>query len=221
MLGGVNALAASSATSSLPSWLQWLVDLMNNLGLLGAAIGSGLDSFFPFIPSEVILPIVGFTAGRPGGYPLWAALIAVNVGSLVGAGLMYWASVWFGRDRTAWIFDNVWLLKVDDLEKAEAWFARWGSWAVFLARMMPGIRCLISVPAGIERMNFGKFLVLSLLGSAIWNSLLVYAGYALGDNWHLIDPYMHWLTLITVGLLTVLVAAFLWVRIRELRRGEL
>lgn len=214
-------LAASDDPSKAGGIVGLTVTIMEKLGLFGAAVASGLDSFFPFIPSEVVLPLVGFTAGKGTTYGLTEALIAVNVGAIVGASLMYWFSVWFGRDRTAWVFERIPLLKVDDLEKAENWFAKYGSAAVFFGRFVPGVRCLISVPAGIERMPFWKFVLLTFVGAGIWNSLFVVLGWKLGDNWDQVEPYAHWFSRITIVVIVTVVIAFVYVRVRELRRGEL
>lgn len=189
---------------------------MDSLGLFGAALGSGIDSVLPFIPSEVILPLVGFAAGH-GAFSLTAALIAVTVGSLVGGLIDYGLGRWFGRERLARLFDTLPLMKVEDLEKAELWFSRHGKKAVFFGRMVPAVRVLISVPAGVERMNLVVFSLLTVGGSLLWNSIFVIGGWKLGTNWHLVAPYFHLFSRAVIVLGIVAVLAFVLIRVRALR----
>ena len=127
--------------------------------------------------------------GRPDTFTLAAALFWTTLGSVVGALVMYYLGMAFGRDRMYWVWERLPLVKTEDLEKTEAWFARHGTKAVFFGRMVPIFRSLISVPAGIERMNVGTFLLLTTAGSVIWNTVFVLLGYTLGENWPRIEPY--------------------------------
>ena len=185
---------------------DWLVDLLHSLGLFGAALGSGIDSILPFIPSEAILPLVGFAAGH-GVFSLPAALVAVTLGSLIGGLVDYFLGRWFGRERTALLFDRLPLLRVEDLERSEQWFARHGKKAVFFGRMVPAVRVLISVPAGVERMNLLTFSLLTGLGSLLWNSIFVVGGWKLGTNWHVVAPYVH---LVSRAVIVAVVLAIVW-----------
>lgn len=194
----------------------WLVDLMDALGPVGAAIAVGLDNLFPPIPSEIVLPMAGLAASQ-GRFSLGMALFATTAGSVIGACIMYWAGRLFGRDRTAWWFINVPLLKLSDLERTEAWFDRHGRKAVFFGRMVPIFRSIISIPAGVERMPFVMFLTLTTLGSLIWNSIFVGAGYALGENWHVIEPYADWFQRLVILAVVVVIGTFVVTRVRELR----
>ncbi|ANS64931.1 hypothetical protein SLINC_2707 [Streptomyces lincolnensis] len=161
---------------------QWINGLMDTLGAPGAGIAIALENLFPPLPSEVILPLAGFAAST-GQMNLWAALLWTTAGSVVGALALYGVGALLGRDRTVAIAARLPLVKVSDIEKTEAWFLRHGTKAVFFGRMIPIFRSLISVPAGVERMPLPVFLGLTTLGSAIWNTVFVLAGYALGDNW--------------------------------------
>lgn len=194
----------------------FMVDLMDRLGLFGAALAVGMDNLFPPIPSEIVLPMAGLAASQ-GVFSLPGALFATTAGSVIGACILYWLSRIFGRERTAWVFVNVPLLKLSDLESAEAWFAKHGRKAVFFGRMVPIFRSLISIPAGVERMNFVVFLGLTTLGSLIWNSIFVGAGYTLGDNWHVIEPYADWFQRLVILAVVVVCGWFIVTRVRELR----
>lgn len=196
-----------------------MVDLMDNLGLVGAAIAVGLDNLFPPIPSELVLPLAGFAAGQ-GIFSLTGALIATTLGSVIGALILYGLGRGFGRDRAVVVFEKVPLLKVSDLERTEAWFAKHGAKAVFFGRMVPIFRSLISLPAGVEKMNVGLFLLLTSAGSAIWNAIFVVAGYRLGSDWDTVEPYASVFQKVVIVLVVLVVGGFVVVRLREQRRDR-
>ncbi|MFG3245574.1 DedA family protein [Streptomyces sp. NPDC048187] len=177
----MTAIAAQPAADSGAA-PQWINDLMDALGAPGAGLAIALENLFPPLPSEVILPLAGFAASS-GRMNLIAVLLWTTAGSVIGALALYGIGALLGRDRTVAIAGKLPLVKVSDIEKTEAWFLRHGTKAVFFGRMIPVFRSLISVPAGVERMRLPVFLSLTTLGSAIWNTVFVLAGYALGDNW--------------------------------------
>lgn len=187
--------------------------LMDALGAPGAGVAIALENIFPPIPSEVILPLAGFSAAQ-GRLSLWAVLLATTLGSLVGAGVLYALGALLGRDRLRRIVDKLPLVRVDDLERAERFFARHGAKAVLLGRMVPIVRSLISIPAGVERMPLGLFFGLTALGSAVWNCLLIGAGYLLGNQWSLVEDYVGIFSKIV---LVTMVAAAAWWLLGRLR----
>lgn len=197
----------------------WTVKLMDQLGLAGAAIAVSLDNFFPPIPSEIILPLAGFAASQ-GTFSLGGAIAATTFGSVFGAMVLYYIGVIFGRDRVRTVFDRVPLLKVSDVDKAEAWFAKYGSKAVFFGRMVPIFRSVISVPAGIEKMNAFVFFLLTAAGSLIWNTVFVYAGYRLGENWDAVEPYSSAFQMVVIVGVLAVIAAFVFIRVREIRAAR-
>ena len=166
----------------------WAVDLMEHLGGPGAGLAIFVENLFPPIPSEVILPMAGFAA-RLGELSLVGAIVWTTMGSVLGAWMLYALGAYLGPDRIRRIVSRMPLMDGEDVDKSRAWFAKNGSKAVFFGRMLPLFRSFISIPAGIERMNFALFTVLTLLGSLIWNSVFVLAGYLLGANWHRVEPY--------------------------------
>ncbi|MFC0673029.1 DedA family protein [Brachybacterium hainanense] len=192
----------------------WAVDLMETLGAPGAGIAIALENLFPPLPSEIILPLAGFTASR-GGFSLLEALVWTTVGSVLGALALYGLGVWFGAERLKRIADRLPLVRVSDVERAEAWFARHGGKAVLLGRMVPLFRSLISVPAGVQRMSLMRFTVLTTIGSGIWNTVFVLAGYGLGENWHLVEQYADILQKLVILVCTTALAGFLAIRIRQ------
>ncbi|MFJ9028681.1 DedA family protein [Streptomyces sp. NPDC102274] len=196
---------------------SWVNSLMDSLGAPGAGIAIALENLFPPLPSEVILPLAGFAAST-GRMNLVAALLWTTAGSVVGALALYWAGALLGRERTVAIAVRLPLVKVSDIERTEAWFARHGTKAVFFGRMIPVFRSLISVPAGIERMPLPLFLILTTLGSALWNCVFILAGYALGENWEEVTGYVS--TYSKVVLVAAVLAILGFVGARLVRPGQ-
>ena len=170
-------------TDIITTVTDWAVGLMETLGAPGAGVAIAIENLFPPVPSEVILPMAGFAAAR-GSLVVWQVLLWTTIGSVVGALALYGLGAWLGRDRLLRIADRLPLTSSADVLKAEAWFARHGHRAVLLGRLVPIVRSLVSVPAGVERMPLGRFLALTAVGSALWNTALVGAGMLLGEQWH-------------------------------------
>ncbi len=194
--------------------VEWMQHLMENLGYLGIFLLMVLENLFPPIPSELIMPSAGFTAAR-GKLSLWGVVLAGTLGSVVGTLPLYFIGRAFGEARLmAWADRHgKWLtLSGKDIKKADDWFDRHGSGAVLFGRLIPGLRSLLSLPAGMSEMPLPRFLLFSAIGSGLWAAALAYAGYLLGENYaqveHLISPISK----------VVLVAALLWVGVVFVRR---
>lgn len=204
----IHASPIAATGGDLGGIAGWAVTVMDVLGAPGAALIVALENVFPPIPSEVILPLAGFAAAR-GAFPLWSAILWTTVGSLVGALVAYGLGRWLGAERVRALFRRTPLLKVEDFEKTEAWFGRHGRTSVFLGRMVPVVRSLISIPAGVARMHLPLFLLLTTVGSLLWNSIFVVGGYLLGAQWHRIEAVAGWFSNAVVGVIVVLAAVFL------------
>ncbi|MGP4029513.1 DedA family protein [Actinomadura sp. 3N407] len=196
----------------------WATDLMDKLGAPGAGLAIALENLFPPLPSEVILPLAGFAAAQ-GRMSLTAALVWTTVGSVAGALVLYGIGALIGRDRIRALVARLPLVKLDDLDRTEAWFARHGGKAVFFGRMIPIFRSLISVPAGLERMRVTTFLLYTTLGSLLWNTAFVLAGYGLGDNWRTVEKYAGMYSKAVLALIALAGVAFAAVRIVKARRA--
>lgn len=194
------------------------VGLMDHLGGPGAALLVGLDNVFPPVPSELVLPLAGFAASQ-GTMSLFTALFWTTFGSVAGAMLTYWLGAWLGRDRVRRLITRVPLMKESDFYRTERWFAKHGTKAVFFGRMVPLFRSLISLPAGVERMPVWRFLSLTALGSLIWNSVFVLAGYLLGANWQLVDRYAGILQNVVIAVVAVVILVFVVVRVRDRKKS--
>jgi membrane protein DedA with SNARE-associated domain len=208
------------AAADQPGGLAGLaVDIMDALGGPGAALLVGLDNIFPPVPSELVLPLAGFSASQ-GTMSLFMALFWTTLGSVVGALLTYWLGAWLGRDRTRALIIRVPLMKPSDFDRTEKWFLKHGTKAVFFGRMVPLFRSLISLPAGVERMRMWKFLSLTTLGSLIWNSVFVVAGYLLGTNWQAVDRYAGIFQNVFIAAVAIAIVLFVAVRIRDRKRSK-
>ena len=216
MLASATIVANSATGEPTTGVAGWAVDIMEKLGVFGAGLAIALENLFPPLPSEVILPLAGFTASR-GEFNLIAVIIATTVGSVVGAMVLYGVGVLFGRDRLRAIVDRMPLVKLDDVDRAEVWFARHGRKAVFFGRMIPIFRSLISIPAGLERMGILTFLALTTAGSLIWNTIFIVAGYNLGERWDEVEKYAGAFQKLVIVVVVIAVVAWVAVRVRRRR----
>ena len=163
---------------------EWVLSIMEKLGYLGITFLMFLDNVFPPIPSEIIMPSAGYTASK-GELTLIGVIIAGSAGSILAAMLLYWIGRKVPQQR---LFNFVerygkyLRIQVADLEKALMWFNKHGHRIVFFGRMIPAVRSLISIPAGMSRMPFAKFMFYSTAGTVIWTSFLAYLGYHFSEN---------------------------------------
>ncbi|MFJ5990376.1 DedA family protein [Lentzea sp. NPDC092896] len=197
--------------------MEWITRLMEALGSPGAGLAVALENVFPPVPSEVILPLAGFTAGQ-GRISLVAAILWTTVGSVVGALVLYGLGAWLGLERLRKVADKIPFVTASDVDKADAWFDKHGNKAVFIGRMVPVVRSLISVPAGVSGMPIVKFTLYTAAGSLVWNTALILAGYALGDNYELVDRYLGWVSTVVLAALAIAIVWFVVSR-RKARRS--
>ncbi|MDR7301670.1 DedA family protein [Haloactinomyces albus] len=208
-------VTTAAAASEPTGFAARVIAVMEALGGPGAGLIIALENLFPPLPSEVVLPLAGYTASR-GTMTLWGAVLWTTLGSLVGALVLYYVGAWLGRDRTRAIAVRIPLVKVADIDRTEAWFAEHGVKAVFFGRMIPMFRSFISLPAGIERMPLTTFVLFTTLGSLIWNSAFVLAGYTLGAKWYIVERYAGFFS--KAVLAAVVLAVVYFVAVRLIRR---
>jgi membrane protein DedA with SNARE-associated domain len=202
--------------SQLTGFADWAVGVMEALGAPGAGLVIAIENLFPPLPSEVILPLAGFTASR-GSFSLVEAIAFTTIGSIVGAWVLYGLGAWLGRNRVRAIVEKLPLMSAEDFDKTEVWFGKHGTKAIFFGRMVPLFRSFISLPAGVERMNPVAFTALTAAGSLIWNSIFVIAGFYLGENWHIVEEYAGVFQKIVIAVVVALVAWFVVTRVRSIR----
>lgn len=171
---------------------EWITRLVSDGGYLGVAGLMLLENLFPPIPSELIMPLAGFVAAR-GELQITLVVLAGTLGSIACTLPWYYAGRWLGRDhlRRLAARHGRWLtVSPEEFDRASAWFDRHGGLAVLIGRLVPGVRTLISVPAGIAEMGLGRFLLLSAIGSLAWTAALALAGYVLEDHYARVADYV-------------------------------
>lgn len=187
----------------LSNLAQWVQDVIESLGYLGVALLVIAENLFPPIPSEIVLPFAGFVARRGDGSVV-VMVVASTIGSVIGALVLYAIAAAIGPERIhAFVvrFGKWFGVKESDMVRAEEWFDRRSNVAVLVGRCVPLIRSLVSIPAGFRRMRFSSFVVLTAIGSAVWNVALIGAGAALGDQWDRVGDYVgifQWIVILAI-----------------------
>ena len=201
--------------------LDLVRDLYNTIGWPGVIGLMAVESVFFPIPSEVVMPLSGWMLIADKGHSAWLVLLAGfygALGSLIGALIIYAVGAWGGRPLLE-RYGRYVLITSADLDTANRWFDRYGTWAVFLSRLVPVARSLISLPAGVTRMPLIPFILLTFVGSFIWSLGLAYAGYQLGDNWESIRDVMRPVEIPILIVVVFLVAYYVYRHVRQLRSG--
>lgn len=211
-------LAQDVDPTQLGGLTGWIAGVIDAMGTPGVGLLVALENVIPPVPSEIVLAMAGYLAGE-GRMNVFLVVLSATAGSVLGALALYWLGAALGEDRLKRWLDRLPLVDTDDLERADRWFERYGSWAVLFGRMIPVVRSLVSVPAGANHMPMGRFLALTTLGSGLWNAIFVGLGFALGSRWQQIDRYA---SFFDYGLLAIFVAMIaVWAvkkRRRRLRR---
>ncbi|HGI5500030.1 TPA: DedA family protein [Listeria monocytogenes] len=185
----------------------WITSIMADFGYIGIFVLIMVENLFPPIPSEIILTFGGFMTTVT-SLNVVMVIIVATLGSVVGAILLYKVASYFGKERLTKIilkYGRILRLKESDIERAENFFLKYGSWAVFLCRMIPLIRSLISIPAGMTKMKMSRFLILTTAGSLLWNTVLIGLGAMLGESWSEIVVFMDSFSTIIYSIIVILV----------------
>ena len=204
---------------------QIIINIMEQVGYLGVFLLIAIENIFPPIPSEVILVFGGFmTTYTSLNIPIM--ILAATLGSLLGAIVLYYIGKIFNKERLKRIVNGkigkVLRLKASDIEKADKWFDTKGNKTVFFCRFIPIVRSLISIPAGMSEMPMQKFLLYTILGSLIWNTVLIIVGSIVGDKWETIVGYLDNFSNIILIILVILfvVAMYYWFVIRKKKQSK-
>lgn len=188
---------------------DWIIRLVDWAGYWGVAALMLLETVFPPVPSEVIMTVAGVSAAR-GSMTLEGTILAGTAGAMLGNWFWYWLAIKFGEARMHAFIDKYsrWLtLDWDEIERGERLFARHGSIIVLVARMIPTLRSLISVPAGLFKLSLRRFLVFSTIGTLGWTATLAGAGYFLGSQFGAIEK---WLGPLSTAVIALIVITYLW-----------
>lgn len=197
---------------------SWITDIMEQFGYAGIFFMMALENVFPPIPSEIVLPFGGFLT-TTSDLTVTGVIITATSGSVLGAIILYGIGLLIDVERMEKIVErwgHIIRIKKEDIHKADAWFDKYGYWTVLFCRMIPLIRSLISIPAGMSNMNFTLFLLFTLIGTLIWNIILIMIGVVLGANWDHILGFMDMYSTITYGLIAlgIVIVVILFVRKR-------
>jgi len=211
-------MGLSGLLDKIAIWVQGIIEA---LGYVGLGLVMFIENIFPPIPSEAVLPMAGWLAfEKRGGFTLWGFTLVGVLGSVAGAMVFYAAGHWFGEERVRYLlrrFGKWLLLSEADFDTALAWFNRYGELVIFFGRMVPIVRSLISVPAGLANMNMGRFTIYTAIGTALWSFLLALAGFILGQNWQLVMEWIGRYEKIVLVLGVVVVVVFVVKRLHGRR----
>lgn len=180
---------------------NFAISVISATGYFGVFFLMVLESMIFPIPSELVMPFAGFLAAQ-GELNLALVCVFATLGSIVGSGISYLAGM-YGGNALVLKYGKYFLLDEKDLMKTESWFSKKGEKTIFIGRLIPVVRHLISIPAGIGKMNFKKFCIYTISGALIWNSFLAYLGYILGQNW---DKVRHYTEPISIAVAVLLAA---------------
>jgi len=183
--------------------IDWYLHSLESGGYLLIVLLMFIESTFLPLPSELIIPPAAHLAYTKGDMSLAGIVIAGAIGSWLGATAMYWVSRWAGRPILL-KFGKYFLISPEKIEKAERWAANYGNFGIFASRLLPVVRHLIGIPAGIVQMNYLRFSLYTLLGSSLWCGVLCWLGVKAGQDESLMKGELHSITLWVVGLLAVL-----------------
>jgi len=186
--------------------LEWITGLMDSMGYFGVGLLMFLENVFPPIPSELIMPLAGYVVAQ-GKLTFIGVVLAGTIGSVGGALPLYYVGKMVGQERLKSWADKYgrWLtVSSEELDKTKEWFDKRGGIAVLICRLIPGVRSLISIPAGINEMNLGIFLLYSTIGAGIWSALLATAGKLLGNNFKQVDKFLGPASYVILGAILVI-----------------
>lgn len=189
--------------------------IIEQLGYLGAGFLMALESMVAPVPSELVMPFVGFLAAE-GKFSIEMSILATSVGSIVGSLLSYYLGYLGGRPIVLKVGKYL-LLNKEHLEWTEKWFAKNGSWTILVSRFIPVVRHLISIPAGLGKMRIIPFCIYTLIGATAWNTFLLICGYKLRQNWTLVQQYSHELDIVVAIALAI---ASIWFVVLHVRRSK-
>ncbi len=196
---------------------EWIIEeitaVIDVTGYAGVGFFMMLESMIAPVPSEAVMPFAGFLISE-GRMTAVGVVIASTVGSMVGSTLSYVIG-WYGGLPLVRRFGKYLLLNEHHLVQTQQFFQRYGQRTIFISRFIPVVRHLISIPAGIGHMPYGRFLLYTTLGAALWNSFLTYIGFVLRTHWSTVKAYTEWLDVVVLAMLVVGVVWFFRSRLRS------
>ena len=198
---------------------NWVTSMMEELGYIGVFLMMALENVFPPIPSEIVLPFGGFLTTTT-NITVLGVIAAATVGSVLGAIILFGIGLLLDVEQLEKMIDrygHILRIKKQDIKRADAWFDKYGYWTVFICRLVPLVRSLISIPAGMSNMNFAMFLLFTVAGTLFWNTILILIGVQLGESWTDILKFMDlYSTVVYIGLgIGIILIVYLFIKRRK------
>lgn len=199
---------------------QWVIEVVYSSGYVGVGLLVAAGYLHLLVPTQLVLPLAGFLVGE-GRFSFLLVLAASTIGGVIGSIILYFPGIWIGEERVRRFvekFGRYVFVYVSDLDKASDMFERHGGKAVLIGHLVPGVTALISIPAGMKRMPiYGRFMVYTILGSALWNGGFIVLGWALGANYTLIERYAPIVEYTVLAAIALAILWFVWRRWRAHR----
>ena len=212
-------ITAAASDHGFTGLTGWAADLLLSVGDIGIGLLVLVEVVVPPIPSEAILPFAGYLT-QSGSLSLVGLIVYSTIGAWLGGLVYYGVGRALGMERAVRLVAATRLITRDDLDRGVTWFERHGRPSVFFGRMIPGVRSVISIPAGAARMNLVTFSILTMLGSGLWNGMLIGVGAALGSEHERLEKYLGYVDLVVYAALALAVGVLVWRRVREARSAQ-
>lgn len=212
-------ITAAASDHGFTGLTGWAADLLLSVGDIGIGLLVLVEVVVPPIPSEAILPFAGYLT-QSGSLSLVGLIVYSTIGAWLGGLVYYGVGRALGMERAVRLVAATRLITRDDLDRGVTWFERHGRPSVFFGRMIPGVRSVISIPAGAARMNLVTFSILTMLGSGLWNGMLIGVGAALGSEHERLEKYLGYVDLVVYAALALAVGVLFWRRVREARSAR-
>ena len=206
-------------TEVLGAIAAFCISVISSIGYFGVFLLMIMESMILPVPSELVMPFAGFLIAS-GEMNFWMIIIFATLGSLVGSLISYYLGK-YGGNKLVLKYGNYFLLNEEHLKKTEKWFSKKGELTIFIGRFIPIVRHIISIPAGIGKMNLKKFMIYTLIGAGIWNAFLTYIGFILGNNWERIQEYSDYVSFGVLGILVILMGYFVYRQIKKKKKENL
>jgi membrane protein DedA with SNARE-associated domain len=217
--GNLDPFGCGDSSNGLIGHLtSYVISLMDTMGIWGISIGVVLENVVPVIPSEVILPIVGFAAAN-GTFSIPTAIILSTVIATLGALFWYYIVRAIGMERVLKLCKYIPVISEEDILMSDEWFKKHGRRSVLIGRVIPVIRVLISIPAGLDKMNVFWFSLMTAIGAGAWNTLLILCGFYMGHQWCAIQAVLHKFTIVVIIILVLLFAYYIYHKLSYKKRA--
>lgn len=191
----------------------FIISTISSIGYFGIMLLMAIESAAIPLPSEIIMPFSGYLVSQ-GNFSFWLVVLYGAIGNVIGSVIGYYVGFFGGRPVVE-KYGKYFLIRRHEIERAEQWFKDYGQSTVFFSRLLPAVRTFISLPAGIAKMNLGKFIFYTFLGSYPWSLGLTYIGYALGGEWESVKEYFRKLDIMIVAIMVIFVVWFIWKRQKQ------